>query len=277
MSVKIRLARRGRKRLAIYDVVVADARAPRDGRFIEKIGTYNPNTDPASININNERALKWLLNGAQPTDTVKAMLSYRGVMLKKHLQVGVLKGAITQEQADAKFEAWLSEKESKIAGQTEVIFKAKQDLRDKALAAETAKNQARLDVIKAREDEAKAIVAAEEAAVAAAAAEAAAIAAPAVEAIAEEAEAPVEEAPVAEAQAEEAPVAEAPVEETPVEEAAAEEVAPEAAKVEEAPVAETPAKEAPAAEAPVEEAPAAEATEEPAAEAKKSEEGEAKA
>src|SRR5690606_34911427 len=95
MEVKIRLARRGRKKLAIYDVVVADARAPRDGRFIEKIGIYTPNTDPASININNDRALKWLLNGAQPTDTVKAMLSYRGVLLRKHLQIGVLKGAVT--------------------------------------------------------------------------------------------------------------------------------------------------------------------------------------
>lgn len=237
MSVKIRLARRGRKKMAIYDVVVADARAPRDGRFIEKIGTYNPNTDPASININNERALKWLLNGAQPTDTVKAMLSYRGVMLKKHLQVGVLKGAITQEQADAKFEAWLSEKETKIAGKTDSINKAKQDLRDKALAAEAAKNQARLDAIQAREDEAKAAIAAEEAAAAAAAA-------PAVE------ETPVEEEPVAEA---------APVEEPPA--------------VEEAPVAETPAEEASVAEAKVEETPA---TEEKAPEAS-SEEDEAKA
>ena len=110
--------------MAIYDVVIADARAPRDGRFIEKIGTYNPNTNPASININNERALQWLLNGAQPTDTVKAMLSYRGVMLKKHLQIGVIKGAITQEQADAKFEAWLNEKDAKIAGKVDSIGKA---------------------------------------------------------------------------------------------------------------------------------------------------------
>ncbi|MBN7814925.1 30S ribosomal protein S16 [Algoriphagus pacificus] len=164
MSVKIRLARRGRKKMAIYDVVVADARAPRDGRFIEKIGVYNPNTNPASININNERALKWLLNGAQPTDTVKAMLSYRGIMLKKHLQIGVLKGAITQEQADAKFDAWLNEKDAKIAGKTESISKAKADARQKALDAEAAKNQARLDAIKAREEEQKALLAAAEAA-----------------------------------------------------------------------------------------------------------------
>ncbi|MBN7809395.1 30S ribosomal protein S16 [Algoriphagus sp. H41] len=163
MSVKIRLARRGRKKQAIYDVVVADARAPRDGRFIEKIGTYNPNTNPASININNERALTWLLNGAQPTDTVKAMLSYRGIMLKKHLQIGVLKGAISQEQADAKFGAWLQEKDAKIASKSDKLAAAKADVRAKALAAETAKNQARLDAIKAREEEAKAAAAAAEA------------------------------------------------------------------------------------------------------------------
>jgi small subunit ribosomal protein S16 len=201
MSVKIRLARRGRKKMAIYDVVVADARAPRDGRFIEKIGVYNPNTNPASININNERALKWLLNGAQPTDTVKAMLSYRGIMLKKHLQIGVLKGAITQEQADAKFEAWLNEKDTKIAGKTDSITKAKADARQKALDAETAKNQARLDVIKAREDEQKALLAA---------AEAANNPAP-VEEVVEET--PAEEAPVAE----EAPASEAKADDTPAE------------------------------------------------------------
>ncbi|MBC6367664.1 30S ribosomal protein S16 [Algoriphagus sp. AK58] len=163
MSVKIRLARRGRKKQAIYDVVVADARAPRDGRFIEKLGTYNPNTNPASININNERALTWLLNGAQPTDTVKAMLSYRGILLKKHLQIGVLKGAITQEQADAKFNAWLSEKDSKIEGKKDKLAAAKAEARKAALAAEAAKNQARLDAIKAREEEAKAAAAAAEA------------------------------------------------------------------------------------------------------------------
>lgn len=164
MSVKIRLARRGRKKQAIYDVVVADARAPRDGRFIEKIGTYNPNTNPASININNDRALSWLLNGAQPTDTVKAMLSYRGIMLKKHLQIGVLKGAISQEQADAKFTAWLEEKDAKITSKSDKLATAKADVRAKALAAETAKNQARMDAKKAKEDEQKALLAAAEAA-----------------------------------------------------------------------------------------------------------------
>ncbi len=164
MAVKIRLARRGRKRQAIYDVVVADARAPRDGRFIEKIGSYNPNTDPASININNDRALQWLLNGAQPTDTVKAMLSYRGVLLKKHLQIGVLKGAISQEEADKKFEAWKEQKEAAIYGKMDQISKAKEDAKKKALEAEAAKNLARQEEFKKREEEAKAAAAAEEAA-----------------------------------------------------------------------------------------------------------------
>ena len=215
MSVKIRLARRGRKKQAIYDVVVADARAPRDGRFIEKLGTYNPNTNPASININNERALTWLLNGAQPTDTVKAMLSYRGVMLKKHLQIGVLKGAISQEQADAKFNAWLSEKDTKIEGKKDQLATAKADARKSALAAETAKNQARIDAIKARE--AAAVAAA------APAVEEVEEAAPAVEAPAVEEETAAAEAPVVEAAAEEV---EAPVaEEALVVEAAAEDTA----------------------------------------------------
>ncbi len=225
MSVKIRLARRGRKKQAIYDVVVADARAPRDGRFIEKLGTYNPNTNPASININNERALTWLLNGAQPTDTVKAMLSYRGVMLKKHLQIGVLKGAISQEQADAKFNAWLSEKDTKIEGKKDQLATAKADARKSALAAETAKNQARIDAIKARE---AAAVAAAAPAVEEVEEAAPAVEAPAVEEETAAAEAPVVEAttsadaPVVEAAEEvEAPVAE----EAPVVEAAAEDTA----------------------------------------------------
>lgn len=205
MSVKIRLARRGRKKQAIYDVVVADARAPRDGRFIEKLGTYNPNTNPASININNERALTWLLNGAQPTDTVKAMLSYRGVMLKKHLQIGVLKGAISQEQADAKFNAWLSEKDTKIEGKKDQLAAAKADARKAALAAETAKNQARIDAIKARE--AAAVAAAE----------------PAVEE-----ETPAAEAPVVEEETAAAPEVEATSAEEPVVEAAEEVEAPAA-------------------------------------------------
>ncbi len=110
MAVKIRLARRGRKKMPIYDIVVADAKSPRDGRFIEKLGQYNPHTTPASINLKADRALYWLQVGAQPTDTTRKILSVNGVMIKKHLQIGVTKGAITQEQADAKFEAWSNEK-----------------------------------------------------------------------------------------------------------------------------------------------------------------------
>lgn len=223
MSVKIRLARRGRKKQAIYDVVVADARAPRDGRFIEKLGTYNPNTNPASININNERALTWLLNGAQPTDTVKAMLSYRGVMLKKHLQIGVLKGAISQEQADAKFNAWVAEKDTKIEGKKDQLATAKADARKAALAAETAKNQARIDAIKAREAAALAAAAPAVEEVEAPAAEVeettSEVETPEVEAAVVEEATSVEETPAAE----EAPAVEAAAEETaPVVEAAAE-------------------------------------------------------
>ena len=229
MSVKIRLARRGRKKQAIYDVVVADARAPRDGRFIEKLGTYNPNTNPASININNERALTWLLNGAQPTDTVKAMLSYRGVMLKKHLQIGVLKGAISQEQADAKFNAWLAEKDSKIEGKKDKLAAAKEKQRKEALAAEAAKNQARIDALKAKEAEASA------AAVVAAT--------PAVEE-----ETPAAEAPVVEEESAEAPEVEAASAEESVVEAAEEVEAPAAEET--APAVEAVAEDTASADAP---------------------------
>jgi len=225
MSVKIRLARRGRKKQAIYDVVVADARAPRDGRFIEKLGTYNPNTNPASINLNNERALTWLLNGAQPTDTVKAMLSYRGVMLKKHLQIGVLKGAISQDQADAKFNAWLAEKDSKIEGKKDRLAAAKEKQRKDALAAEAAKNQARIDALKAKEAEASAAaIAVEEETASAEVSEVETTTAEATEVETTSAEAPeAEVAPVAEVEAEEAPAEVAAEEEAPVAEAAAEE------------------------------------------------------
>src|SRR6185436_10976955 len=105
--VKIRLARRGRKKLAMFDVVVADARSPRDGKFIEKIGTYNPLTVPAAIELKDDRAFHWLMNGAQPSDTIRAVLSYRGILYKRHLQIGVNKGALTQEQADAKLADWV--------------------------------------------------------------------------------------------------------------------------------------------------------------------------
>jgi small subunit ribosomal protein S16 len=146
--VKIRLARRGRKKLAMYDVVVADARAPRDGRFIEKIGTYNPLTVPATIELNDEQAFKWLMNGAQPSDTVKAMLSYRGIMLKKHLQIGVIKGALTQEQADTKLAAWLKDKDSKIAAKHSKVTQSKEADAKARKAAETKIKEARAEAIR---------------------------------------------------------------------------------------------------------------------------------
>jgi small subunit ribosomal protein S16 len=148
MAVKIRLARRGRKKLAMYDVVVADARAPRDGRFIEKLGTYNPLTHPATININDERAFHWVMNGAQPTDTVKTMLSYRGVLLRKHLQIGVLKGALTQDQADSKLADWIREKEDKIKSKLDKIVLSKNAESKARMEAETKVKEARAEAIK---------------------------------------------------------------------------------------------------------------------------------
>jgi small subunit ribosomal protein S16 len=146
--VKIRLARRGRKKLALYDVVVTDARAPRDGRFIEKIGTYNPLTNPASIVLKDDRAFEWLMNGAQPSDTVKAMLSYRGIMLKKHLQIGVVKGAITQEQADGKLAEWMKSKESKIQSKVDKLSENKQVQAKARKEAESKVKEARAEAIR---------------------------------------------------------------------------------------------------------------------------------
>lgn len=254
MAVKIRLARRGRKKRAMYDVVIADARAPRDGRFIEKIGTYNPNTDPAAINIDNDKAFDWVMKGAQPTDTVRAMLSYRGVMFRKHLQVGVDKGAISQEDADKKLAAWVEAKESQITGKTDQIAKAKADARKAKLEAEAKVSAARAEAIAAKNVVVEEV--AEE--------EVVEETAEATETV--EAEAPaVEEAPAEEPVAEEAPAAE----EAPVEEVAAE-AAPEVEEVPAEEVAKTPAEEvaeeAPKAEA--EEAPAADASEDAAEEEK---------
>lgn len=148
MAVKIRLARRGRTKLALFDVVVADARAPRDGRFIEKLGTYNPLTNPATISLSDDRAFYWLMNGAQPSDTVKAMLSYRGVMLKKHLQIGVVKGALTQEQADLKHAEWLKSKENKIQSKKDTLAKSKQDAAKARKEAEAKIKDARAEAIR---------------------------------------------------------------------------------------------------------------------------------
>ena len=115
MAVKIRLQRKGRKKRPFYHIVVADARAPRDGRFIEKLGTYNPMTSPATIDLDRDAAFAWLMKGAQPTDTARAILRFKGVLYKKHLDRGVQKGALSQEQADAKYQAWIDEKDAKIA------------------------------------------------------------------------------------------------------------------------------------------------------------------
>jgi len=142
MSTKIRLQRQGRKKRAFFHIVVADSRAPRDGRFIEKIGTYNPITNPATINLNLESSVKWLMTGAEPTDTARAILSYKGAMYKKHLQVGVVKGSITQEQADAKFAAWMEEKDNRIQTKRDKLANDKNSKRSEALKAESAKREA---------------------------------------------------------------------------------------------------------------------------------------
>ena len=154
--VKIRLARRGRKKLAMFDVIVADARSPRDGKFIEKIGTYNPLTVPASIVLQDDRAFHWLMNGAQPSDTIRAVLSYRGILYKRHLQIGVNKGAITQEQADTKLAEWLKTKEAKIQSKIDSVSKSKADKAKARKEAESKVREARAEAIRK-----KAIVAAE--------------------------------------------------------------------------------------------------------------------
>lgn len=141
MATKIRLQRHGRKKRAFYHIVVADQRSPRDGRFIEKIGTYNPISNPATIILDVDKAVDWLLKGAQPTDTARAILSYKGAAYKKHLQVGVNKGAITQEVADQRFNEWLNEKESKVQAKRDGLSKAAADQRATALAAEIKRKE----------------------------------------------------------------------------------------------------------------------------------------
>ncbi len=136
MPVKIRLQRHGKKANAFFHIVIADGRAPRDGKFIEKIGTYNPTTNPATIDLDGDKALTWLKNGAQPTDTCRAILSYKGVMYRNHLQGGILKGALTQAQADAKFEKWLAEKEVKINAKVSKLATNEQEAYKKRHAAE---------------------------------------------------------------------------------------------------------------------------------------------
>lgn len=198
MAVKIRLARHGKKNYAFYHIVAADSRAPRDGRFIELLGTYNPNTNPASIILDCQKALDWLNKGAQPTDTCRRILSYKGVLLKKHLDKGVQKGALTQEQADAKFNAWVAEKEAKIAGKKASLAQKSAAERKATLEVEAKVNSARAEVIAKRKAE-EAAAKAEAEAKAKAEAEAQAQAeAQAAENSAEGAEAPVAETPAAE-------------------------------------------------------------------------------
>ncbi|NDV96523.1 30S ribosomal protein S16 [Dysgonomonas sp. 521] len=192
MATKIRLQRRGRKGYPFYHIVIADSRAPRDGKFIEKVGSYNPNTDPATITINFDRALYWLQVGAQPTDTTRNILSEQGVLLKKHLLGGVAKGAFSEEDAEKKFEAWKAEKEK---GTQAAINKTQTKAQAEAKArldAEKAANKAKAEAVAQKKAEANA-----------AQAEAEAEAAPAEE-VAEE----VVETPAAETETPEAPAAE---------------------------------------------------------------------
>ena len=210
MSVKIRLQRHGKKGKPFYWVVAADARSKRDGRYLEKIGTYNPNTNPATLKIDVDSAVSWLQNGAQPTDTARNLLSEVGAMLKNHLVNGVKKGALKEEDVETKFEAWLADKASRNTAYVEKLSKAKADEKAKTLAAEK-------EVSEKRKADAEAAIAEQEAAAEEAAAEEAALEAAAEEAASEAApEAAAEEA-APEAAAEEA---------TP--EAAADEAAPEA-------------------------------------------------
>jgi len=218
MPVKLRLQRHGKKGKPFYWLVAADARAKRDGRYLEKLGTYNPNTNPATVVIDIDRAVNWLEKGAQPTDTARTLLSYRGAMLKHHLNGGVRKGALTQEEADKKLEAWLEEKEAKIQAKKDGLSKAAADASAQRLADEKAASEKRLAA--AQEAEAP------------------------VEEAQGEAEAPVEEAPVAEESTEEAPTQEAETEEAPAAEAPTEEAPTEEAPVEAADAEEAPAEEA---------------------------------
>ena len=150
MATKIRLQRHGKKGKPFYYIVVADARAPRDGRFIERVGSYNPNTNPATIDINFDKTLEWVNNGAQPTDTCRAILSYKGVLYKKHLQGGVKKGALTEEQAETKFAEWLDQKDSKITGKKSNLNAAKDEARKLALIAEAKKKEDKAAAIAAK-------------------------------------------------------------------------------------------------------------------------------
>ena len=246
MATKIRLQRHGRKGRPIFTIVAADARAKRDGKYIENLGQYNPNTNPATIDLDFDRALDWIMKGAEPTNTARAILKYKGVMMKKHLLLGVQKGALTAEQAEARFETWSADKASRIDSKIENLNTSAKTAKEERLKAEAAVKDARAAAIAAKN-----------------------VPEPVAEEVAEVA---VEEAPAAEVAVEEAPAAEVAVEEAPAAEVAVEEAPAAEVAVEEAPAAEVAVEEAPAAEVAVEEAPAAEAaveeesSEEPASE-----------
>ena len=174
MPVKIRLTRHGKKHNAYYHIVVADGRAPRDGKYIEIIGSYDPNTNPATINIDNDKALQWLQNGAQPTDTCRAILSYKGVLFKNHLQKGVTKGVVTQDAVDSKYSEWLEKKNDKIAEKKNRVKGSSVKVVEERLEAEKKKREAIAEAVRKKNTPP-----------------------------------PVEEAPAAEAPATEAPAAEA--------------------------------------------------------------------
>ena len=156
MSVKIRLQRHGKKGKPFFHIVVADSRSRRDGRFIEKIGTYNPITNPATIELDVDSAVSWLNKGAQPTDTAKAILSYKGALLKKHLQGGVAKGAFDEAEAEKRFNAWLEQKEAAVQGKKDGLAKSKEDAKKAALEAEAKVNEARIAAAVKAEADAKA-------------------------------------------------------------------------------------------------------------------------
>lgn len=166
MSVKIRLQRHGKKGKPFFHIVVADSRAKRDGKFIEKLGTYNPITNPATIELNVDAAVQWLNNGAQPTDTARAILSYKGALYKKHLQGGVAKGAFDEAEAEKRFNAWLEEKEAKVQGKKDSLANAKAEAKKAAFEAEQKVNADRIAAketqLKAAEEAANAEAATEE-------------------------------------------------------------------------------------------------------------------
>ena len=213
MPVKIRLARRGRKFSKIYSIVVADGRAPRDGKYIETLGQYDPNTNPATIVLDFDRSLEWLQKGAQPTDTCRAILSYKGVLYKKHLMEGVKKGAFDEAEAEKRFETWMKEKEGKIQAKVDRLQNESDSEKKERLAAESKVREERaLEIEKQRSE----LVAKEAAAAAGEEAEEAEEAVEAPEETPAEAEAPAAEE--VKTEAEEAPAAEAPKEEPKAEE-----------------------------------------------------------